>query len=102
MTNDELKHIEINGHKFDYMIFSDCSEYGEWDWTEFYQGTEIERRRKYWLFGEIIETVVPKLAFKLNFSIEDPDYTKQRVRSAIEKQIELLTRAEEIAKGNII
>jgi len=95
-----LKKIEINGEKFEYDIFLGDDYHA--DFTEFYQGTEIESRKKYFFFGEIIDKEVPKLVFSVNFSIEDPDFTKEDVRKKLFRKVELLKRKEEIKKGEII
>jgi len=98
-----MKELEIHGRKYQYEIFSDCNEYDGLTYkTEFYQGTEIVSRRKYFLFGERITKEVPKFAFKVFFNIEDPSFTKSFVRAAVEKQAELLYRQEEIDRGEII
>lgn len=97
-----MKKIVINGQEFEYKVFLDCSEYGEYEWTEFYQGEEIETYKRFVFFGKTITEVVPKLMFKLHINIEDSCYTKEDIREKLSRQVELLNRKEEIKRGEII
>ena len=49
---------------------------------------------------ELVDNYV--FAFRLNFNIESKKFTKSEVKGEIVRQIKLLNREEEIAKGEII
>lgn len=97
-----MKTIKINNRTFEYEVLCSQSEFDTSWRTEFYDGTETYTKRKYILFGEKQTLVRPKLIFTFYWNIEDVFYTKKQVREKLERQIELLDRAEEIAKGEII
>lgn len=86
----------------EYKIFHDVNEWGEGYFTEFYEGLNIIKRKKYWLFGEVITETEPNLLFTLDFSIESAFYTKGKVRRIIEEKLELMGRKEELKRGEII
>lgn len=97
-----MKSITIKGKELKYEIFYDCSEYGEYYSTVFYDGVETVEYRKYLLFGPKLKKEEPKEVFTLYFNIEDDSYTKDDLRRILEKRVELLGRAEEIEKGELI
>lgn len=99
-----MKKLVIQGQEFQYKVETDYGNYdgSEYYWTEFYQGTEVVTRRKYFLFGAIIEKAIPKSVFRLNFDIEDPIYTKEYVREKIEEKMKILSRKIEIENGQIV
>jgi hypothetical protein len=97
-----MKTLTINNRTFQYELCYHSSEYGNSEWTEFYEGTITETRKKYWLFGKEITTTQPKKVFTIWQNIESKNHTKKQVRDWIEKQIDLLNREEEIKKGEII
>ena len=98
----ELKTINIDERVLGYKVCHDVSEVDSYSWTEFYEGVVPVTRRKYWLFGEKITVNEPKLIFKISRDIEDTSYTKSQVRAWIERKLELMGRAEEIKRGEII
>ena len=97
-----MKTLTINNRKLEYKLFWHSSEYGESEWTEFYEGTITETHKKYWLFGKEITTIKPKKVFTIWNNIESKNYTKKKVRDWIEYQVELLDREDEIRRGEII
>lgn len=97
-----MKKITIKGREFEYKTFYDCSEHGDYEWTEFYDGLEEIVKKKYIFFGEKKTYFIPKLMFKVYKNIEDPSYTKSDIKKIIEKQVELLERSKEIERGEII
>ena len=101
-----MKTITVGNNTFEYAILIDDSEYGSSIYTEFYNGTRTYWERKYILFGKKRLITEPKIAFTLNFNIEDASLTKKFVRQEVEKVVEhylgLLNRKEEIANGEII
>jgi len=97
-----MKTITISGREFQYQIFWYDGEYGDYAQTIFYQGTEIENKRKFWLFGPIITVEVPIEVFKFDGSIESVNFTKDELRKKLEKKVKLLDRQEEIDRGELI
>jgi hypothetical protein len=93
-----MKKINIDGVELDYEIM--VSEFDEW--TYFYQGTKKVNKRKYFLFGPLVEVIKPIFVFKVGFNIESEFITKDVVRSHINRGVELLNRKEEIKRGEII
>ena len=98
-----MKSITIKGRQYTYKICFECGEDYSWEWTEFYDGkTRTHKYRKYCLFGPIIIEEIPMIAFKVGFNIENPRITKQDLRERLEKEVELLERADEIRRGELI
>ena len=101
-----MKEINIDGRVLKYQLMSDCSEYDSWDWTEFYEGTEMitKRVRSGWLdlTGTLVQVEVPKFIFKINRSCDDDRMTKSEWRARITRELELLNRREELERGELI
>jgi len=96
-----MKPITIKGEKFYYKIFEDISEWGVHIYTEFGKLKKVTRK-KYWLWGEKIEKEEFICEFSLDYDIEDPQYSKEKVKSDIERPWEILERQKEILRGEII
>lgn len=97
-----MKTINVNGREFQYKVGYDCSEYGDYYWTDFYEGTETETYKKWLFFGPTLTKEVGKWVFKVYLNIENPHLTKSEIRQHIERAVELLERKEEIERGEII
>ncbi len=101
-----MKEINIDGRVLKYQLMSDCSEYDSWEWTEFYEGTEMITKtvRSGWLdlFGTKVQVEVPKLVFEINMSCEDDRITKEEWRERIIRELKLLNRREELERGELI
>jgi hypothetical protein len=100
-----MKEINIDGRVLKYQLMGD----EEWEWTEFYEGTEIvtKRVKSGWcdilkIFGTTVQIEVPKLAFKINMSCTDNRTTKKEWKVKILKELDLLNRKEELEKGEPI
>ena len=96
-----MREIEINGRTFQYETFSSESEWGSSEWTEFYEGTEIVKRKKWGLFGPTIIKTVPKHVFTIYEDANNPKLTKKWWWKRITKEIELLDRAKEVEDGHL-
>ena len=94
--------VTIKDKTFHYTVQYDCSEYGDYYWTEFYQETYTKTYKKYWLFGPTLTREIPIILFKLGLNIEDKCFTKKDIKERLDRQIELLEREEEIKRGEII
>jgi len=97
-----MKTLNVNGREFQYELFWHSSEYGTSEWTEFYEGTITETRKKYWFFGKEIKVTKPYKVFTIWKNIESKDYTKKQIRALIEHEVEKLDRKKEIENGEII
>jgi hypothetical protein len=101
-----MKEINIDGRVLKYRLMSDCNEYDEWEWTEFYEGTEIvtKRVRSGWsdIFGTLVQVEVPKLIFEINMSCTNDRITKEEWKAKILKELALLNRREELERGELI
>lgn len=98
-----MKKIIINGQEYNFFT----SSYGGEDMTQFYLGT-VERpiwRFKLfslWEFKSKKMETVPKFVFRLNFNIEDPRITKDKLKEKIDKALAIYNRNEEIQRGEFL
>lgn len=101
-----MKEINIDGRVLKYQLKGDCSEHDCWEWTEFYEGTEIiyktVRSGFFDFFGTRVQVEVPKFIFRINWSCDDDSITKGEWRKRIAKELELLNRRDELEKGELI
>ena len=97
-----MKKVNIKGRELKYIVQYDCSEYGDYYWTEFYEETYTKTYKKYWLFGPTLTKEEPIVLFQLSLNVEDEYYTKSDIRSRILRQLELLDRKEQIKRGELI
>lgn len=100
------KKITISGREYIYLRCADSNEWGDWYWTIFYNETKLYSRKKYFLFGPIIEWEEPIELFRVEFDIEDLSYTKDELRKILEKRVKrflgLENREDEVKKGDLI
>jgi hypothetical protein len=94
--------VTLMGHTFKYFVEFDCSEHTETYRTSFYKETTKHRRKKWFLFGPIIEIEEPVVLFKIYDNAHSRFIPKSWWRKEIEKQIEILYREEEIKNGELI
>lgn len=97
-----MKEITINGRTFQYKTIWTGGEYGKSPETIFYDGTESYVYRKYILFGKKIIGIKPREVFRIYDDSNSKRLTKDWWRTQIEKEIELLDRASELEKGELI
>ena len=99
-----MKQITIENQTFDYKILSERIGHAKYIRTEFYYPgqTESYTYYKYCFWGKCTE-ILPKLAFTLqNYNIEDPIYSKEKVKKKIMEELSLIIRQKEIDKGDIV
>ena len=94
-----MKQIEILGNKFFYEFI--CDEECMWI-TAFYDELKTKYRKKYWLFGSLIEVPDNRIVFYVYFDIETPNLTKSELKEILERKVELLDRKEQITGGELI
>jgi hypothetical protein len=100
-----MKEITIKGRKYLYKVQYDIGEDGISSWVEtiFYNATPITKtRKKYWLWGPIVEYFEHEELFRVYLDIESPNNTKKYVTQKVMEKIDLLYRHEEIERGEII
>ena len=59
-----MKKITIKGREFEYKTFYDCSEHGDYEWTEFYDGLEEIVKKKYIFLERKKHILFPNLCLK--------------------------------------
>lgn len=104
-----MKPITINGEQWWYKNTSySHGEYGMYHQPEtsfFRTPTITKKQRKYLeLFGPwiTIEVENDTADFTIKLKIEDPKHTKEEIKKAIDEQLAILKRKEEIKNGEII
>jgi hypothetical protein len=103
ITNPKsMKEIIINGQTFKYKKFYDCSEAGDWEWTEFYKAVYTVKRKRWILFGKEYDEEVGIPLFICHFDIESTTITKSKLKQILEREVELLGRKQEILNGELI
>jgi hypothetical protein len=96
-----MKTIKINDRVLQYEVFCYSHGYSDSYYTEFYEGTEIIRKKKYLLFGPIVEEEIPKNVFTIFEDANNESLTKGWWRDRILHELELLTRREELERGEL-
>jgi hypothetical protein len=94
--------ITISDQEFFYIEDSDCTEFGENLYTQFFQEKEVYKYKKYIIFGPIIEEIYPKVLFTIPYHLTNTKVTKTELRTRLEREVELLKRKDEIEKGELI
>ena len=98
-----MKELDFDGRLFFYDIVShECGDYGAFTCytTDFYDTERIiTERKKFYFFGPIVQEVSYKKLFTIDFSIESEKVTKKKARAAVQKEVDLMNRREEIKQG---
>lgn len=102
-----MKKLYYKGYKFLYKIEEyDCGDYGVGTCyeTKIYDSnitTIFKSRKKYYLFGPLISIRRDKYKhlFTLEFNIESKHVSKKKLEKALDSNIKLLTRENEIKRG---
>jgi hypothetical protein len=104
---NECKKLEVNGRDIYYYTFHCGHPDSNEIFTAFYtlEGKKLEKKWSWRKFrktptGVKVDNYVRR--FNLNINIESNRYTKSEIRNKIEREVELITRAEEIKRGEII
>ena len=99
--------IQINDETWFYTVYQSGDYDGFSIETAFFKTkNKIVTKRKYWLFGEKQEVEVEKTYrdadFVLNFSINNPSFSKEEILKEILQKLQHLKRSEEIKRRQII
>lgn len=101
-----MKKLSYKGRNFLYEVQTyRCGDYGASDCYEtivYDSEPVIRKRRKYLLFGPVVDVKRCKVLFTLYFNIEDPKYTKEYVEEKLDAELVLLNRLEDIQRGDIV
>lgn len=97
-----MKTIKFKDREFQYRVCCSSSEYGDYYWTEFYDGNEEVIKKKWGLFGPKIHTTRPKYVFRINEDANCVRKSKKWWNKRISEEIDLLNRKEEIERGELI
>jgi hypothetical protein len=97
-----MKDITIGGRTLQFKVCYEANECDDYEYTEFYEGTETVSYKKWGLFGETITEEIPKLVFTIYRDITNPKLTKEYWKREITREIELLDRKDEIERGEYI
>lgn len=93
------KVIEFDGVKYLYEIV----HHDMFPFTYVYSSIpKISYRKKYLLFGPIVEVKDYEYLFDTSMDIESPYYTKEDIRQKFAYYINLINRKKEIEKGEIL
>ena len=99
-----MKKLKFKDRNFLYRVSTydaghDCTGYE----TTFYDATpKITKRKKYFLFGDMIEVEDHTMLFTIYTNIEDPHQTKEKITEKIAEKVVILKRQEEIDRGDIV
>lgn len=101
----KMNQVTVNGRIFQYEVKAEISEYGDEYRTEFYEGAKPVRRlrwswKKFWFEG--YDTVEPNHVFTIHASAFEKCLTKGWWKKELEHQVELLGRADELERGELI
>jgi len=101
-----MKTLKYKDREFLYEVIEhDCGDYGTFICyeTQFYDATPITKTRKKWLlFGPLVEYTIYNKLFRLYCNVEDPGKSKKSIHELLDMQIDLLDRIDEINNGNIV
>jgi len=101
-----MKELNFDGRLFLYDIMShDCGEYGAFTryTTDFYDTEQIiTESKKFYFFGPIVKKISYRKLFTIDFSIESESVTRKKARAEIQHEVDLITRREEIKRGEFI
>ena len=92
--------ININGRILKFIVEYDCSEWGEYWQTHYFEKHETLSRKKWYFFGPIITWEEPVIMFTIHADMYNPRLTKEYWKREITKKLNeydsLCSRAEEI------
>jgi hypothetical protein len=95
-TNEKI--VTVDGHT---LIYQQVRENG-FDKVIFYQDYNINKSRKYILFGDIIEEKEPIVLFHIYANLNNVYKTKKWWYNEIRHHLHIVERKEEIQKGDIL
>ena len=102
---NDYKELTIDNRKLLYRItFTDNGWPDEGHYETIFYDSEpkIREERKYVFFGPKHDVEYYEYMFTLNFSIDSEHYTKLELRNIIKREVDLLSRKEQIINGDII
>ena len=98
--------IKIGNREFEYRIFTTVHDGGEYSETKFYEQAEVDEKKWNWRKFRMVKTgnriTIMQHAFSLYHDIHCTRTTKSEIRKLIEREVKLLNRRDEIARGEVI
>jgi hypothetical protein len=83
LTPRNMKEIEIEGRVLQYKSFTHSDYDYKYSYTEFYEGYETIKFRKWWIIGPWIEKKVHKRIFTIYESLDSGEFSKEWWRKKI-------------------
>jgi hypothetical protein len=97
-----MKTIKIGDRELQYQtVWDEALDGSDVIYTEFYEGTEVKKSKKYIVFGPVIEKEVPKLIFTIYEDANNTRVTKEWWRETILLELKLINRKEELERGEL-
>ena len=103
MIDTDLKPLNFRGRNLFYKLRLIDTDYGCSYVSDFYLTNNVtKRRKKFYLWGEIILIPNNKVEFTVRFNIESRNFSKKTVRKKLGEKVDLLDRSDELKKGEIV
>ncbi len=99
-----MKELEFNGRLFFYESYDlTGAETFDSEITHFYDTAPIvKKKKKFILFGPDVEVVTYNELFSIPIDITNPNHSKKKVKSLIQKEVNFINRMKEIKRGEIV
>lgn len=96
----------LDGRELKYKITWWDNEWGEHVETEFYETFDIKKRRRWILWGEEKEIIIPHTMFKVHHDFHSAklskEYWRREIRKKLKKYDSLKARDTEIKNGEFV
>lgn len=96
----------LDGRELKYKITWHISEWGEYVETEFYETCDIKKRKRWILWGEEKEIIIPHTMFTVCRDFHSAklskEYWRREIRKKLKKYDSLKNRESEIKNGEIV
>ena len=89
-------------HKLKFQVWEEINDNCSFCHTKFFLGEKSIFRKKYYLFGKVVEEKVPEYEFTISGDIKSPEYEKHYWRDEIEKELKKFRRLKQIERGEYI
>lgn len=97
-----MKEITLLGVTLQYETTYDSHELGEEARTDFYMGTTTLTKKKWVFYGPEYKETVPKKVFTIYADSQNVNLSKSWWREKITEKLEVMNRALELEKGELI
>jgi hypothetical protein len=97
-----MKPITIRNQQYYYKIVQGSSQYSFWVHTYIYKEIKEVQVKKNWFSNKTISKNITNPVAIIDYNIENPKYSKEKIRKSVERFLELEERKLEIERGEII